>query len=385
MKALVVEQIDANSETAVLCEWRVGDSEQVQQGQVVCVVETSKVVFELESPEAGRLVQGYSAGAEVRFNVPIGYIVGSPLEEKMARAALRMSAERPEGEAQGPKATKKARQLAAQYSVRLEDIQKPGLITERDVQAVIAERRKDAPEHDLVITEPGVMPRGLPRVLVLGAGLGAMQVIDILLNDPRVQVVGCLDDDPQTHGRAIFGVQVWGATALLEEAWREGQLDQAIISISTSAGARKRLYQRCRELGIPLANAIDPTVRINRGVVIGQGNVICSMVHIGVATVIGDNNFISAHTNIDHHNLWGSHNTTGPHCSTSSRVVVGDEVVFGTGVFMQPGIGIGSGCQVASGAVLTQSVPPYHAVKSQVSVKIAPLADAELKPGVKSP
>jgi acetyltransferase-like isoleucine patch superfamily enzyme len=184
--------------------------------------------------------------------------------------------------------------------------------------------------------------------------------------------VGCLDDDVETQGRALFGVPVWGKLETLAAAWREKRFDRAIVSISTNIPLRKSLAERCRALGIPLANAIDPTVRLNRGVVLGLGNVLCSQVHVGVATVLGDNNFISSHTSIEHHNTWGSHNTVGPACATSSRVLVGDEVVFGTGIFIQPGVGIGSRCRIASGAVLAQTIPADHAVKMQAQYRIVP-------------
>jgi acetyltransferase-like isoleucine patch superfamily enzyme len=100
------------------------------------------------------------------------------------------------------------------------------------------------------------------------------------------------------------------------------------------------------------------------------------MVHIGTCAVLGDDNFISAHGNIEHHNLWGSHITTGPGVMTSSRVKVGNEVKMGTGVFIQPGLGIGDGVQIASGAVIMRSIPPRHAVKTRIDLEVVPIEDS---------
>jgi len=198
-------------------------------------------------------------------------------------------------------------------------------------------------------------------------------VIDILLNDPLVRVVGCLDDDPAQHGKAIFGVPIWGKTDQLEQRWSERQFDAAIVGLGTNPQVRKKFFDRCVQFGIPLINAIDPSVRIHRGVVLGRGNVICSQAYLGLCTVIGDNNFFSARTSLEHHNVWGSHNTLGPNVVTSALVEVGDGNKFGMGVFIQPRVRIGSECLVASGAVIIQAVPDRHAVKVRMATEIGPL------------
>ncbi len=375
MKPLVIEQSDLNSETALLVEWLVADGAPVEAGRHVCRVETTKAIIEVPSPGQGRLFHGASTGSAVPFNRPIGYLAETAKEAEEAEKKARNLSE---VAAPAVKATKKARQLAAQHGLSLETLGAGGgLVTEKHVHAALGLKPASIGVSAAVSSPAPELPPGIARVLVLGAGLGAMQVIDILLNDPMQRPVGCLDDDPEMQGRALFGVPVWGKLDLLETIWREKRFDRAIVSISTNIPVRKSLAERCRKLGIPLANAIDPTVRLNRGAVLGEGNVLCSQVHVGVATILGDNNFISSHTSIEHHNTWGSHNTVGPACATSSRVLVGDEVVFGTGIFIQPGVGIGSRCRIASGAVLAQTIPADHAVKMQAQYRILPIAAGE--------
>ena len=370
MKPLVIEQSDLNSESALLVEWLAADGAAVEAGHIVCRVETTKAIIEVASPGRGRLFHGSSAGARVPFNRPIAYLAENVGDAEDAQKRARALAQSP---APAIKATKKARQLAAQHGLSLEVLgAQGGLVTEKQVYAALGLSPAAIGVSAAASVPAGELSPGMARVLVLGAGLGAMQVIDILLNDSEQRPVGCLDDDPETQGRALFDVPVWGKLDRLEETWREKRFDSAIVSISTNIPLRKSLAERCRSLGVPLANAIDPTVRLNRGVVLGKGNVLCSQVHVGVATVLGDNNFISSHTTIEHHNIWGSHNTVGPACATSSRVLVGDEVVFGTGIFIQPGVGIGSRCRIASGAVLAQTIPPDHAVKMKVQYHILP-------------
>jgi sugar O-acyltransferase (sialic acid O-acetyltransferase NeuD family) len=374
MKPVVLEQTDVNSETAILVSWSVPDGATVALGETLCIAETTKAAIEIPAPAAGQIFHAFPAGATVAFNRPLAYLAETPAESAAAQAAARtLTTATPSA----VKATKKARQLAAQHGLSLESFAtSTALVTEADVYAALG-KTPPAAAASAIIAQPTALPATGARVLVLGAGLGAMQVIDILLHDPQLTPVGCLDDDSATHGQALFGIPVLGPLAQLESLWLERKFTHAIVAISTNIAVRKSLFLRARALGIPFVNAIDPTVRLNRGVVLGAGNVLCSQVHVGVATVLGDNNFISSHTSIEHHNTWGSHNTVGPACATSSRALVGDEVLFGTGIFLQPGVGIGSRARIASGAVLTQNIPADHAVKMHVQFQITPIASAQ--------
>jgi acetyltransferase-like isoleucine patch superfamily enzyme len=116
-------------------------------------------------------------------------------------------------------------------------------------------------------------------------------------------------------------------------------------------------------LGIPLANAIHPTVSIATEVEVGQGNVFCAFCHFGVGAIVGDNNFLSAYNSFDHHCVLASDISTGPGCMASGRVRIGNLVRMGTGIFIEPNLEIGDGVRIASGVAIMQSIPANHTVK----------------------
>ena len=222
-----------------------------------------------------------------------------------------------------------------------------------------------APPPDLPL--PLDAPSGVERIALIGAGLGATQVADILAAGTSKRAVAIVDDDQKRWGGRVAGVPVVGGTQQLREHYAEGRFESAVVCISTSVPARTRFRVLCGELGIPLANAIDPTARICAEVEMGAGNVVCAFCHFGVATRVGDNNFLSAYNSFDHHSVLGSDISTGPGCVTSGLVRIGDRARFGTGVFVEPHVEIGPGVQVASGAVIVSSVPAEHAVKRHVA------------------
>jgi sugar O-acyltransferase (sialic acid O-acetyltransferase NeuD family) len=235
-----------------------------------------------------------------------------------------------------------------------------GLITVKHVEEAAAA----APPADL--PEPLAAPPGVQRVLLIGCGQGAQQVMEIFHARGDMTAVGIVDDDSARWGATVEDVPVVGGAQRLEQLFAAGAFDAAIVAISTSIPARRKFRELLGRLGIPLANAIDPTARIARDVQMGGGNVICAFCHIGAATVVGENNFISAYNSFDHHNVLGSDSSTGPGCMTSGDVQLGDGVRLGTGIFVEPHVTLGDEAKVASGAIITASVPAGHTVKTKV-------------------
>lgn len=361
MKRVMIPTTDVNSATAVVTVWHVPDRALVQAGELVAEVETSKAVLEVVASETGYLLRGAEVGEEVTLLEPLAFVF--PTVEALAEHAVRRA--EPQAEpADAARATAPAIRRAAELGVDLVALGTGGLVTVKMVEAA-AGNGAHAPARELPL--PLEARAGVERVALIGAGLGATQVIDMFAaRGNGQQAVAIVDDDETRWADGVAGVPVVGGRERLETFFRDGWFDAAVIAIGTSVPARTRFREVCRDLGIPLTNAIDPTTRICSGVELGNGNVICAFCHFGVGTRVGDNNFLSAYGSFDHHNVLGSDIATGPGCKTSGVVRIGDRVRMGTGIFVEPHVEIGDGVQVASGAVIVTSVPAEHAVKRRV-------------------
>jgi len=200
--------------------------------------------------------------------------------------------------------------------------------------------------------------------VLIGAGSVGLQVLDILLHDPSLQVVGLLDDAADAQERDCFGLKVIGKLNDLEALHKDDAFDTAMVTMGIAdMKLRRTWFDRCKSLGLTLPNAVDPSARLNRRATLGEGNVLCSFVHLGVDARLGDNNFVAAHTSIDHHGDIGSHTLFGPGCLLSGRVTVGDGTLFGSGVIVQPNLSIGEECRLASGTVVLKNVPARSTVR----------------------
>lgn len=361
MKPVLIPTTDVNSESGLLVEWLAGDRGEVKAGETIAEIETSKAIIEVPAPEAGFLLHGVREGAEVRLNEPVAYLFDDTgALEAYAEEQRRLQAEATES---GPRATAPARRRADELGVDLASISGGSLITVGMVEAAAASGAGQA-NADLPDPLPGTP--GVPRIVLVGAGLGATQVIDILLAAGSGTAVAAVDDDTSLWADEVMGVPVVGGLEQLVTLFGKDAFDAAIITISTSVPARVRLRAALEANGIPLVNAIDPTARIASGVTFGTGNVVAAFCHFGVGTVVGDNNFLSAYNSYDHHNRLGSDISTGPACMTSGLVVLGDRVRLGTGIYVEPHVELGDDVQVASGSVIVASVPAGHVVKRRV-------------------
>ena len=425
MIEILVPREDVNDDYVIVAKWLVGWATPVTRGEVICELETSKTVFQVCAPEDGILCPLAQEGDELSIGKRLAALTDSAVEvdilrvepnlslaDVAARVLSRGEVSHPKaaktvapneggvpmdgavanasgnssatagatidavtaisegkhalstsaGEVEGQAITVKARAFARERGIDLSQIRKPGIVTLADLQALLPKM----PAH----CQP---PCGVQRVLVLGAGVAAMQVLDILLHDRHYVPVGCLDDNPALEGANLFGVPVRGPMARLDELWAEQAFDCAIVGVGTNLPVRRKLYRRLVEMGIPLASAIDPSARINRHAVVGQGVVLCSFVHVGVNAVVGDNCFLAAHCNVDHHCRLGETVLMGPGCLLSGGVRIGGDTLMGSGVIVQPCLAIGSECRIASGSVIIADVPEKHALKMRPNQELRKL------------
>ena len=380
--AVALPQSGPNDVTATLTEWTKPRGHWVNQGEVVAVAETTKSVFEIEAPGAGYLLDLAPAGAEPAVGEVIAVLTATTASEDEARAwlAAEVAATRPATApvpGLGSAWTLKAELLAQRHGIDITHVPAAGdRITEADVQAFVAVSAHPlthSPTHSLTDLVHDRYPANrVQRILVIGGGNGAVQIIDALAGSRQQQVVAILDDNAALHGKRVAGVPILGAIDVARgvDMLAAGEIDAAVISISTSIPARSRIFAMWKEHGIPFANVIHPSSVVGINVQWGEGNVVMALCHFGACATVGDNNFLSAYCSIEHHCVLGSHCSFGPGVVTSSRVRIDNRVRCGTGIFVEPGVTVGAESVIASGLAITQNIPPRSLLKAKVGYTI---------------
>src|SRR5262249_10160726 len=140
------------------------------------------------------------------------------------------------------------------------------------------------------------------RLLLIGGGNGAIQGLDTLAKIAGQRAVAIMDDNPRLAEETIGGGPVIGGIHVERAVplQRDGALDAALITVSTSIAFRQRIFDEWHARGIPFANVIHPSAVIGSNVSLGEGNLILAFCNISACAGVGDNNFISPYCSIEH-------------------------------------------------------------------------------------
>jgi acetyltransferase-like isoleucine patch superfamily enzyme/glycine cleavage system H lipoate-binding protein len=386
MLEIVLTREDANTEYALLAEWLVADRSEVESGQPVVVVETTKATVEVEAPGAGTIVQLYEEGVEVELGKTIAKIAESA--EELAALEVGEYDEKPaqkpaEGER---KATRKAVELAERHGIDLAQIDKRGFITEKDVEELLA-RERVAPAPGWRPILDGLSTDGLSLPLTfedageVGETSGALEpsFYEALLREEaefralspgekveRLREYGAVVGEDVELGEGSYlvaprivisdGVRLGpGATVVCEEVVKVGAL--------TSFGPNLEL--RCRRAFLGSGIWGGRSVRFGGGghrdpwAVLAVGDLafvgdevfanICRPVLIGREAFVTMRSLIVTH-NIGHSVLEGFENRFAP-------VVVEDRAQLGLNAVVYAGCRIGAEAIVASSSYVTGDIP----------------------------
>jgi sugar O-acyltransferase (sialic acid O-acetyltransferase NeuD family) len=371
---IIAPLVNVNDDAALLSVWTKPDHSLVRKGEIIAVLETTKATVDVESEEAGYLHIFVPSGAQVAIGEIIGALCDTP-DESIERPPEKHAPEEDRGVER--KVTKKAEIAATKAGLDLKRIQVEipgaGTITEADVAAYLGRHGAG-----LSIGESGgrdtvddAYPQNRQqRLLIIGGGLGAVQVLDSLSRIEHQRATAIVDDNPDLSGKTLMGVPILGGQESVEALFKQNLFDAAVVSVSTSIAFRQKMGDKLGQLNIPMANIIDPSSRVQRNAVLGVGNVILAYCHIGACTIIGNGIFFSPYVDVEHHCVVGDFCTFGPGVMMSSLVTIGARVKFGTGIFIEPKLAIGHDSIIGSGAILGRDIPPNSIVKTKVNYSI---------------
>ncbi len=365
---IVIPQLGVNDTQAQIVDWIRPDNQPVEKAEIVCSIETTKAVADIEAPGSGYLVIFSAAGQTVDVGSIIGVIAPAQVSA-MEKDRLRQDilSRRAAAKIESAKWTQKAKLLADKSGLAIDKIPASGdKITEADVLAYIKSARIErlAPSRADTVHDH-YSKCGPERVLIIGGGDGAVQLLDMIAKVSHQVAAAIMDDAAQLQGKKVMGVPVVGKISAkhARQLLDAGEITGAVISISTSIPVRKRFYEDFSAAGVPFHNVVHPSAAIGQFANLGVGNVILAFCQIGPCAQLGNNNFLSAYCSIEHHSRLGSHCSFGPAVITSSSVFVGDDVRFGTGIYIEPFVKVGSRCVIASGCILRADIPDDSTLK----------------------
>ena len=378
MLEIVLTREDANTEYALLAEWLVEDRSEVSAGQPVCVVETTKATVEVEAPGAGTIVQLYGEEVEVELGKTIAY-VAETADELASIAADAEAKPAPKPAAGDRKATRKAVELAELHGVDLAEIDKRGFITEKDIEALLAQRKAAAPAAGPILAGVSTDGVSLPAVFELDEADGALDPgflssldHDVFRTLPAADKVASLRAAGARIGEGVDlgeGSLVVAARIVIEDGVRLGPRATVVCEEALAVGELTQfggdLELRCRRAflgaGIWGGRSVrfgggghrDPWATLAVGDLAFVGDEafvnVCRPVLIGREVYLTMRSLIVTH-NIGHSILEGFENRF-------ASVVLEDRSQVGLGAVLYAGARVGRESIVASNSYVVGEIP----------------------------
>lgn len=377
MHQIICERNSPSDEQMICIKVCSAAGEKVRKGEILFELEGAKAVFEVQAEVDGFFRPRISAGDIVEIGQTIGLILPS-------RQDIEQTTKIPDSDvivlnAKSEEVLNRFTKSGKAFFVSLEDnlqetirkkVEPNRIYTMEDLELLLASSTEVVSEYSIVQAENWrkflEQKKGSQPLFFVGGGFGAIQALDLVLDTTEFSVEGFFSDY-ETNALDTVGIERLGKCEV-EDISKILSLHKDAVFVNTvglKPTFRLKVHSLLKHLDATMPNLIHPTAYISRNVKLGVGNLVFAGVYIGVDTTIGDANFISSNSVLEHHNIWGHGNCIGPNLSTSGLVQVGDSCRFGSGVVVEPKVKIGNSCVVASNTSVTKNLQEGAILKAR--------------------
>jgi UDP-perosamine 4-acetyltransferase len=190
------------------------------------------------------------------------------------------------------------------------------------------------------------------RAVVIGAGGHAKVIIEILEEQARLEIAGCVSRQP---GGEVLGYPVLGDDGILPALYTQG-VRKAFVAIGDNR-ARRSAMERAAAAGFELINAVSRHSAISARARLGCGVAVMPGAVVNVMSRIGDGAIVNTGATVDHDCDIGRWAHIAPGTNLAGGVTIGDGVFLGVGSRVLPGISVGPWTTVGAGAVVIGNLP----------------------------
>ena len=195
-------------------------------------------------------------------------------------------------------------------------------------------------------------------VVGLGAGGHAKGMIEVLLADKGIDVVGLLEADQGRWGETLLGVPILGNDEELPRLRREGTRHFFVgVGGGPDTGLRERVFQRAISAGMRPVEVRHPGAVVSTTASLGQGVTVLALAAVGPSACVGTNVLINTGAIVEHDCSIGDHSHVAIGARLAGGVCIGEKSLIGAGATVLPGVRIGRGAVVGAGSVVLHDVP----------------------------
>lgn len=367
MEWLHIPMLNANEDEVEVVEVHVEEGQEVERGEVLCTLESTKATADVEAPVDGFVrALGVREGQRAKVGQPLCALTETA-DEPVHLSTTQASAG---AEADGdlPRATRRAAALASEYEVDLRTIPHEGILTERDILAHLGQGQGAlrAPGDQAARAHAEIEVGGSGDAIVIyGAGGHARVVIDMVREGRRdLRIIGIIDDAPDRPDE-LLGVPVLGDASMFAGLRERGVRLAALgVGAVTHNALRAELFARLKREGFLMPNLIHPRAAVESSAQMGQGNQIFAGAVVSSCVRLGDNTIINSNVVVSHDCVVDDHAHLTPGALLAGGVQVGPRSVVGMGATIFLGVRVGADVVVGNGSHILQDLEDSRVVRA---------------------
>jgi sugar O-acyltransferase (sialic acid O-acetyltransferase NeuD family) len=189
------------------------------------------------------------------------------------------------------------------------------------------------------------------EVLIYGAGGHGKVVLEILLSNNKVKVLGFLDDQPKKTGLKIRGYKILGGWSYL----KDNKGAKVVLGIGNNE-IRKAIFEKMKKIGVKVETAIHAKSILSKDTKIGEGVVIMPGAIINPGVIIEEGVVVNTGATVDHDCRLRSFCQIWPGAHLAGSVEVGALSYIGTGAAVTQNIKIGKNVTIGAGAAVISNI-----------------------------
>ena len=355
--------LNPNEPEAKLVSLEVDEGQLVEQGEVLCTVETTKSTADVLAEVRGYVIglqlsvgQTAHAGALLCFLAASSDWRPADTQTGTREKAFEVSVDEDQQDIpDGLRISKPALKLARSHKLELDQLPIGPLVTESIVREKIGQLTQ------IDVKESDFDPRAL---IIYGGGGHGKSLIDLVRSLDIYDIQGIIDDGMSVNER-IMDVPVLGGAEILPELFNRGiRLAVNAVGGIGDITSRMKVFEHLESNWFTCPGVIHPSAVIETSADLSQGVQVFPLAYIGSEVWVGFGAIVNTGAVVSHDCKLQDFANISPGALLAGGVEIGKGSLIGMGVTINIGVTIGNNSRIGNSATIKSDVPENSIVKA---------------------
>lgn len=353
-EVITAPHINVNDLEMMVSKWHIKPWQPVKKGGMICEVETTKSIFEIESDKEGYIYPLVEEYRYVKVGEPLAYVFPKSDPKQLESITSKTSEE------DKATVTKKARTLMQEHGLSVSDFPKFSVISLETVVAKIRSTNFKEDSYDQKQTEEVLKNINIDEnsLVIYGEKNQSLLALDIFEAEGSFKPIAYISSSYKSDIFCSLPVIHHQALSLLKDKGLK-----YIYLCSQSTKIKEKQVQELEAMGFAIVSVRHPSAVVSSRAKIGKGVFVGAQVIVGPDVVVSDYCQILNGATIAHHCKLGKYVVVSDGAHLGGNVEVGDNSLIGIGVNVNKRVIVGKNSVIVSGATIVDFVPNNSVVR----------------------